>query len=64
VAYKPRHFVATGHYARCMRKQHATRLCRAEDLDKDQTYYLSSITEDQLKKVRVGSEEANALVTD
>jgi tRNA U34 2-thiouridine synthase MnmA/TrmU len=47
-----------------MRKQHASRLCRAEDLDKDQTYYLSSITEDQLKKVRVGSEEANALVTD
>ncbi|GFZ51238.1 hypothetical protein JCM24511_08996 [Saitozyma sp. JCM 24511] len=50
VATKPRHFLATGHYARCMRKRHATRLCRAKDMDKDQTYYLSSISEDQLKR--------------
>jgi tRNA U34 2-thiouridine synthase MnmA/TrmU len=59
VATKPRHFLATGHYARCMRKRHATRLCRAKDMDKDQTYYLSSISEDQLKRVRVGSERAS-----
>jgi len=40
-----------GHYARVKRVPHATRLCRAEDPTKDQSYYLSSITEAQLRRV-------------
>ena len=48
---KSRSFIATGHYARVKRVPHATRLCRADDMDKDQTYYLSSITDHQLSRV-------------
>ncbi|ORY26792.1 tRNA methyl transferase-domain-containing protein [Naematelia encephala] len=45
-----RSFLATGHYARIKRAPHAIRLCRAKDMTKDQTYYLSSITEEQLRR--------------
>ncbi|KAK1923311.1 tRNA-specific 2-thiouridylase, partial [Papiliotrema laurentii] len=47
---KDRSFLATGHYARVKRVPHATRLCRAVDETKDQSYYLSSITDAQLRR--------------
>ena len=42
--------VATGHYARVERPDHAQpyRLCRGIDAHKDQTYFLFSLTQDQL----------------
>ncbi|ORX40902.1 tRNA methyl transferase-domain-containing protein [Kockovaella imperatae] len=40
--------VATGHYARVVRTPHIQRLCRAVDQNKDQTYFLSSLTYPQL----------------
>ncbi|EIW70365.1 hypothetical protein TREMEDRAFT_38116 [Tremella mesenterica DSM 1558] len=44
-------FIATGHYARVKKVQHATRLCRGKDVEKDQSYYLSGVTEAQLKNM-------------
>ncbi len=40
-------YVATGHYARIV----GNRLCRAHDLNKDQTYFLAQVSEDNLKNV-------------
>ncbi len=40
-------FVATGHYARII----GNRLCRAVDLNKDQTYFLAQVSEEHLKNV-------------
>ncbi len=40
-------YIATGHYA----KISGNRLCRALDLNKDQTYFLSQLSPDQLKNV-------------
>ncbi|CAD6574901.1 MAG: hypothetical protein TREMPRED_001244 [Tremellales sp. Tagirdzhanova-0007] len=51
IPHHPRSFLATGHYARVKRVPHAIRLCRAKDMDKDQTYYLSSISEAQLQRM-------------
>ncbi len=40
-------YIATGHYARIS----GNRLCRAVDLNKDQTYFLAQLSVDQLKDV-------------
>ncbi len=40
-------YIATGHYARIV----GNRLCRAIDLNKDQTYFLAQLTPDQLKNI-------------
>ena len=40
-------YVATGHYARII----GNRLCRAVDLNKDQTYFLAQVSEEHLKNV-------------
>ncbi len=40
-------YIATGHYA----KINGNKLCRASDLNKDQTYFLAQISPDQLKDV-------------
>ncbi|PPD58400.1 tRNA 2-thiouridine(34) synthase MnmA [Dehalogenimonas etheniformans] len=47
-------FVATGHYARSEYDNLSGRyqLLRARDLNKDQTYFLSSLSQDQLKIIR------------
>jgi tRNA-specific 2-thiouridylase len=41
-------YVATGHYARVERHGDRWRLQRSADLDKDQSYFLFSLTQDQL----------------
>ena len=40
-------YIATGHYAQII----DNKLCRATDLNKDQTYFLAQLTPDQLKNV-------------
>src|SRR5574344_2649477 len=40
-------YIATGHYARII----GNHLCRAVDLNKDQTYFLAQLTPNQLKNV-------------
>lgn len=44
--------VASGHYARLEHTDHSTRLLRAQDPVKDQTYFLSHMTETQLRGAR------------
>lgn len=41
--------VATGHYAQVRRVGDQTLLCRAADVVKDQTYFLSGLTQEQLR---------------
>lgn len=43
-------FIAMGHYAKTVRKDGHTYLCRAKDDNKDQTYFLSQLTEAQIEK--------------
>ncbi|WWD20918.1 tRNA (5-methylaminomethyl-2-thiouridylate)-methyltransferase [Kwoniella shandongensis] len=45
-----RHFLATGHYGRVDHSGDFPRLCRAKDKAKDQTYYLSQMSEYQLSR--------------
>ena len=42
--------IATGHYARIQRRDDAVRLLRAPDPVKDQTYFLSHVTQEQLRR--------------
>jgi tRNA-specific 2-thiouridylase len=44
-------YLATGHYARVVRKNGAVRLCRADDDGKDQTYFLWGIPRDVLERL-------------
>jgi tRNA-specific 2-thiouridylase len=44
-------YVATGHYARVRREDNETRLCRAEDDRKDQTYFLWGIPRQVLDRL-------------
>ena len=44
-------YIATGHYARVSRKDGITRLLKAEDTNKDQTYFLNQLNQDQLSQV-------------
>jgi tRNA-specific 2-thiouridylase len=44
-------FVATGHYARVNHRQHDSQLLRGVDTNKDQSYFLWSLTNEQLQKV-------------
>ncbi|MCF7932957.1 MAG: tRNA 2-thiouridine(34) synthase MnmA [Acholeplasmataceae bacterium] len=44
-------FIAMGHYARIEHRPEGPRLLRAADQSKDQTYFLSQLTEEQLKDV-------------
>ena len=44
--------VATGHYARIVEGPEGLELHRAHDLDKDQSYYLFELTQEQLAATR------------
>ena len=43
-------FIATGHYAALKNVNDRTYLCRAKDNEKDQTYFLHEVKEDEFKK--------------
>ena len=45
-------YIATGHYAQIKKSGDRFLLCRAADKAKDQTYFLASLTQQQLKHVR------------
>ena len=40
--------IATGHYAKSLKKDGLTYLCKAKDLTKDQSYFLNQLSQDQL----------------
>lgn len=44
-------YIATGHYAKVERKDGKTYLLKAEDSNKDQTYFLNQLNQEQLKDV-------------
>ncbi|WP_318508715.1 tRNA 2-thiouridine(34) synthase MnmA [Bacillus sp. T3] len=44
-------YVATGHYARVVRENGKVHMLRGKDENKDQTYFLNQLTEEQLNKV-------------
>lgn len=44
-------FIATGHYCGVLRADGRTYLTRARDENKDQTYFLNQVTEEQIKNV-------------
>ncbi|WP_339229448.1 tRNA 2-thiouridine(34) synthase MnmA [Oceanobacillus sp. FSL K6-2867] len=44
-------YVATGHYARVVRENGEVHMLRGKDVNKDQTYFLNQLTEQQLSKV-------------
>src|SRR5699024_1449510 len=44
-------YVATGHYARVRREGNSVQLLRGVDGNKDQTYFLNALSEDQLRHV-------------
>ena len=43
-------FIATGHYASLEKTNKGMNLCRAKDLDKDQTYFLHEVNSNEFKK--------------
>lgn len=44
-------FIATGHYAKTEHKNGKTYLLKAKDLNKDQSYFLNQLSQNQLEKV-------------
>ncbi|WP_336824377.1 tRNA 2-thiouridine(34) synthase MnmA [Sporosarcina sp. USHLN248] len=44
-------YLATGHYARVVETEDGVAMLRGEDANKDQTYFLNQLTQDQLQKV-------------
>ncbi|MGF6949198.1 tRNA-specific 2-thiouridylase [Neobacillus sp. B4I6] len=44
-------YVATGHYARVVRENGKVHMLRGKDENKDQTYFLNQLTQEQLSKV-------------
>lgn len=44
-------YIATGHYAKVNRQNGVTKLLKAEDTNKDQTYFLNQLNQDQLSQV-------------
>jgi len=44
-------YIATGHYCKKIEKDGKHYLCKASDLNKDQTYFLNQLSQDQLKYV-------------
>lgn len=42
-------WIATGHYARVRHHAHYSELCQAADANKDQTYFLHTLTQEQLR---------------
>ncbi|MFP7230873.1 tRNA 2-thiouridine(34) synthase MnmA [Bacillus subtilis] len=44
-------YVATGHYARVVRENGKVHMLRGKDKNKDQTYFLNQLTQEQLSKV-------------
>lgn len=45
------HFIATGHYAQVTEEKNEYQLLRGVDLNKDQSYFLWTLTQEQLSKV-------------
>lgn len=45
------HFIATGHYAQVMKTEEGLRMYESADEDKDQTYFLWTIREDELAHI-------------
>jgi tRNA-uridine 2-sulfurtransferase len=45
-------WLATGHYARVEEGEGGYRLCKGRDAQKDQSYFLFTLTQDQLRQVR------------
>ncbi len=43
-------FIATGHYARIVERNNFKYLARAKDIDKDQTYFLHEVSEEEFSK--------------
>ena len=46
-------YFATGHYAQTAERGNFKFMTQAEDQNKDQTFYLSQLTEDQIKQVKL-----------
>ena len=44
-------YIATGHYAKVERENGVTRLLKSKDTNKDQTYFLNQLNQEQLKDV-------------
>ena len=44
-------YIATGHYAKVQRENGVTRLLKCKDTNKDQTYFLNQLSQEQLKDV-------------
>ena len=44
-------YLATGHYARVKREHGETKLLRGVDQNKDQTYFLNQLSQEQVSKV-------------
>lgn len=44
-------YIATGHYCKKIEKDGKYYLCKAKDLNKDQSYFLNQLSQDQLKNV-------------
>ena len=44
-------YIATGHYCKKIEKDGKYYLCKAKDLNKDQSYFLNQLSQDQLKDV-------------
>ncbi len=44
-------YIATGHYAKTMKKDGKTYLLKSKDLNKDQSYFLNQLSQEQLDKV-------------
>lgn len=44
------HYIATGHYADNLSEENHFKLCKAQDLNKDQSYFLYTLTQQQLQQ--------------
>ncbi|MFH1235456.1 MAG: tRNA 2-thiouridine(34) synthase MnmA [Parcubacteria group bacterium] len=56
-------FIATGHYVRCVIEDHEYTLCKGVDMNKDQSYFLYTLSQEQLAKTLfpIGEMKKNAV---